>query len=196
MKRSRALVVALTLSFVAGCSATRPVAPQTPPTPPRQRSITPARSPEAGPGALAGVPGLVASLTVDQVRKANADGLPFSALAPEQQAAVRALWANYAANWQTQVAAGAVAAIGPVDETRVVLVGYYEPSGPWDLPTVDLEVRQGNHRCQVLAHPDPIPAPIKEAGTDMVAARMAVPPTEEERKAMAAGEPLPPPSDN
>ena len=186
MKGLQVILPAVALLAVAGCSASTRTHPGPPPIPPPEARAAPAVSADD----------LVKTLSVAQVRQANAEGLPFSELTADQQAIVNGMWTYYAARRPSHIAGGTLPPAAPVDEVRVVLVGYSDPRDSKDLPTVIVELRAGKQGCQSIVHPDPIPAAIREAGVDLVAAGMVVPYTEEEKRAIAAGEPLPPPADD
>jgi len=201
MKVSRLVVLSLAVFGLAGCSATRPVpptAPQPEPSPP-QPALRAQPSGQAEWTEYAAALDLVKSLTLAQVRRANGEGLPFPELTAEQQQAVRTLWAGAAARQQARVEAGRIpptALLVPVGQVRVTQVGYVDPSWPLEPPSVRVELRGGKHSYGTSVHADALSPAAKEGAVDLVAIGMVVPLTDEDRKAMAAGEPLPPPADN
>jgi len=156
MKGLRALSLGLCLVLDVGCSGKAP----------------PARQPVEQPrmAATFSLPDFVSSLTPDQIRKANAAGLPFSELTLEQQRAVSAMW-EQAGKSRKEMAAQAgtrdLPAAGPAEEVRIVMAGYSETANGNE---VLLELRGGNFRYMPGYAPERVPAALKEAGKDLVAA--------------------------
>jgi len=196
MNPLRMVLVALALLAVAGCHATKPGRPQAHATPSRRVGVARAGPLQAGEARLALILGLMNSLTVAQVRKANAEGVLFSELTPQQQAAVSRLWAEYAALCQTEVAAGTATPVGPVERVRITSVEYTErPLGGSGTRTL-VELREGDACYGVSVHSDTVPPAIKEAGADLVAGGRRLPRTGTRGNAGPPGKLLPPRADN
>ncbi len=170
MKNLGICFLGLCLVVALGCSGIKEV-----PRPPVPQDVR---------GPAFSVAEFARSLTVDQLRKANAGGLAFSELTPEQQQAVSAMWGHYAAILEQTRAEGLPGGpAGPVEEARLVLVGYAEAEGA--TTTLDIEFRRGKGRASFGEAVKRVPAAIREAGVDLVAAGLAEPPGAEEAEAAA-----------
>jgi len=129
----------------------------------------------------------VRSLTAEQIRKANAAGLPFAELTAEQQQAVSAMWEHTRQFYDEIRAKSGKADIptpGPVGQVKVALVGYSEMPNANE---VLIELR-GNVRHMMGCSLQPFPAALKEAGKDLVAAGVVEFVTDQESQTPSPGQ--------
>jgi len=169
MKDLRRSLLTVCLVVVVGCSG-RPPRPQQTVHQPRERVVASSD--------------LVGSLTVEQIRKANAGGLAYPELTAGQQQAVSQIWSHYAERMQAIIAEGTPGRpAGAVEKVRIVMVGYAKAEGeyPW---TVHVEFQEGQNRCMVGYPANALATAVKEAGKDMVAAGIAIPRSEAEEQGL------------